>query len=160
CAVGGVAGRATASADALLWGVDPTAEPSAKLPCRPKVYFEEWDEPRISGIRWVAELVRIAGGDDIFPELAAQSLAKYRILADDHEIIARAPDIVFGSWCGKKFQPGKVAARAGWASVPAVRDGELHEIKSPIILQPGPAALTDGVAEMARHIQRWAASRS
>jgi len=123
---------------------------------RPRVYFEEWDEPRISGIRWVAELVRIAGGDDIFPELAAQSLAKHRILASDDEIIARAPDIVFGSWCGKKFQPGKVAARPGWDAVPAVRDGELHGIKSPIILQPGPAALTDGIRELAGHIRRWA----
>ena len=156
----GAADRANAWADQLQRGVDDVAEASAKLPCRPKVYFEEWDEPRISGIRWVAELVRIAGGDDIFPELASQSLAKFRILADDSEIIARAPDIVFGSWCGKKFQPGKVAAREGWAAVPAVRDGELHEVKSPIILQPGPAALTDGLAELARHIHRWAASRN
>jgi iron complex transport system substrate-binding protein len=152
----GAGERANAWADELQRGVDAVAEASATLARRPKVYFEEWDEPRISGIRWVAELVRIAGGDDIFPELAAQSLAKYRILADDSEIIARAPDIVFGSWCGKRFQPGKVAARPGWENVPAVRDGELHEIKSPIILQPGPAALTDGLAEMARHIRRWA----
>ena len=151
----GAAAAADAYADALQRGLDALQAQSAKLPRRPRVYFEEWDEPRISGIRWVAELVRVAGGDDIFPELAAQSLARHRILADDSEIIARAPDIVFGSWCGKKFQPGKVAARAGWAGVPAVRDGELHEIKSPIILQPGPAALTDGVRELAAHIHRW-----
>jgi len=156
----GAGERANAYADQLQRGLDATAAESAKLPRRPKVYFEEWDEPRISGIRWVAELVRIAGGDDIFPELAAQSLAKHRILADDSEIIARAPDIVFGSWCGKKFQPGRVAARAGWADVPAVRACELHEVKSPIILQPGPAALTDGVAEMARHIHAWSLRNS
>ncbi|MBP6597788.1 MAG: ABC transporter substrate-binding protein [Arenimonas sp.] len=152
----GAGERANAYADQLQRGVDAVAAASAALPRRPKVYFEEWDEPRISGIQWVAELVRIAGGDDIFPELAAQSLARHRILADDSQIIARAPDIVFGSWCGKKFQPGTVAARPGWAGVPAVRDGELHEIKSPIILQPGPAALTDGVQAMAAHIRRWA----
>jgi iron complex transport system substrate-binding protein len=136
--------------------LDAIAAQTAMLPRRPKVYFEEWDEPRITSIRWVAELVRLAGGDDIFPERAEKSLAKDRILADDSEILARAPDIVFGSWCGKKFQPGKVAARPGWSNVPAVRDGELHEIKSPIILQPGPAALTDGVRDMAAHISRWA----
>ncbi len=152
----GAAAAANAYADQLQRGLDAVQAAAADLPRRPKVYFEEWDEPRISGIRWVAELVRIAGGDDIFPELAAESLAKHRILADDSEILARAPDIVFGSWCGKKFQPAKVAARPGWASVPAVRDGELHEIKSPIILQPGPAALTDGVQAMAAHIRRWA----
>jgi iron complex transport system substrate-binding protein len=109
----------------------------------------------ITGIRWVAELVRIAGGDDIFPERAEKSLARDRILADDHEILARAPDIVFGSWCGKKFRPEQVAARPGWSALPAVRDGQLFEIKSPIILQPGPAALTDGVAELAMHIRAW-----
>jgi iron complex transport system substrate-binding protein len=111
------------------------------------------------GIQWVAELIRLAGGDDIFPERAEKSLAKDRILADDQETIARAPDIVFGSWCGKKFRPEKVAARPGWQVLPAVRDGELHEIKSPIILQPGPAALTDGVREIAMHISRWANGR-
>lgn len=111
-------------------------------------------------IQWVAELVRIAGGDDIFPELAAQSLARHRILADDREIIARAPDIVFGSWCGKKFQPGKVAAREGWQDVPAVRDGQLHEVKSPIILQPGPAALTAGLDALHAIVSRWALRRS
>ncbi|HBD19491.1 MAG TPA: cobalamin-binding protein [Arenimonas sp.] len=156
----GATAAANDYADGLQRGLDAIAAEAATLPRRPKVYFEEWDEPRISGIRWVAELVRIAGGDDIFPELAAQSLAKYRILANDDQIIARAPDIVFGSWCGKKFQPGKVAARPGWENVPAVRDGELHEVKSPIILQPGPAALTEGVQVMAAHIRAWALARS
>jgi iron complex transport system substrate-binding protein len=153
----GCAAKGDAYADQLQRGLAAIAAQAATLPRRPKVYFEEWDEPRISGIRWVAELVRIAGGDDIFPELAAEPLAKQRILANDDDIIRRAPDIVFGSWCGKKFQPGKVAARPGWEDVPAVRDGELHEIKSPIILQPGPAALTDGVRAMHAHIARWAA---
>ena len=151
----GVAEKANAYADELERGLDAIAAEAATLPRRPKVYFEEWDEPRISGIQWVAELVRIAGGDDIFPELAAQSLAKHRILANDDDIIARAPDIGLGSWCGKKFQPAKVAARPGWENVPAVRTGDLHEIKSPLILQPGPAALTDGVRAIAAVIRDW-----
>ncbi|MFK2904053.1 ABC transporter substrate-binding protein [Dyella ginsengisoli] len=129
---------------------------AAALPRRPKVYFEEWDEPLITGIRWVAELVNLAGGDDIFPELAREPLAKQRILADGAPVIARAPDIILGSWCGKRFRPEKVAARPGWDTIPAVRDGELHEIKSPIILQPGPAALFDGLDAIHRVIERWA----
>lgn len=152
----GAVDKADAYADALAHGLDAIAAQAATLPQRPKVYFEEWDDPLISGIRWVAELVRIAGGDDIFPERAAESLAKARILEDPDEVIRRAPDIILGSWCGKKFRPGKVAARPGWEAIPAVRDGELHEIKSPIILQPGPAALTDGVREIAKIIQAWA----
>jgi iron complex transport system substrate-binding protein len=99
--------------------------------------------------------VRIAGGDDIFPERALEPLAKARILEDASEVVRRAPDMILGSWCGKKFRPEKVAARPGWDAIPAVRDGELHEIKSPIILQPGPAALTDGVAEIARLVRAW-----
>ena len=129
---------------------------AARLPRRPRVYFEEWDEPMISGIRWVAELVRIAGGDDVFPELAEQSLAKHRIIADGNEVIRRAPDIIMASWCGKKFRPEKLAARAGWEAIPAVRNGELHEIKSPIILQPGPAALFDGLDALHAVITKWA----
>jgi len=151
----GAGERAVAYADRLQRGLDAIAADAAMLPRRPTVYFEEWDEPRITGIQWVAELVRLAGGDDIFPERAAQSLAKDRILPDDNEILARRPDMVLGSWCGKKFRPDKVAARPGWSDLPAVRDGELHEIKSPIILQPGPAALSDGVAEIAARIRAW-----
>ena len=154
----GVAARADAYADALRSGLDAIAQDAARLERRPRVYFEEWDDPLISGIQWVAELVRIAGGDDIFPERAAEPLAKQRILENPGEVVARAPDIILGSWCGKKFQPGKVAARPGWEAIPAVRDGQLHEVKSPIILQPGPAALTDGVREIARVIQAWASS--
>ncbi|QDH71693.1 cobalamin-binding protein [Marilutibacter alkalisoli] len=152
----GAADRVNAWADELQRGLQAIEAESAKLPRRPKVYFEEWDEPPITGIRWVAELVRIAGGDDIFPERAAESLAKARILEDPDEVVRRAPDIILGSWCGKKFRPEKVAARPGWDAIPAVRDGELHEIKSPLILQPGPAALTDGVREIAAIIRRWA----
>jgi len=152
----GAADKANAYADELQRGLDAIATEAAALSRRPKVYFEEWDEPPITGIRWVAELVRIAGGDDVFPERAAESLAKQRILEDADEVVRRAPDIIFGSWCGKKFRPDKVAARPGWDAIPAVRDGELHEIKSPIILQPGPAALTEGVLEIARHVRTWA----
>ncbi|WP_066260263.1 cobalamin-binding protein [Hydrogenophaga flava] len=122
---------------------------------RPRVFFEEWDEPHISGIRWVSELLGIAGGDDVFPELAVQSLGKHRIIADGMEIVARAPDIVIGSWCGKKFRAEKVAARPGWQDLPAVKNGQLFEIKSADILQPGPAALTDGVEQMHRIVRDW-----
>ncbi|MGJ4729464.1 cobalamin-binding protein [Luteimonas sp. SDU101] len=156
----GAGARADAYADRLARGLEAIAAEAAKLPLRPKVYFEEWDEPLITGIRWVAELVRIAGGDDIFPELSIEPLAKARILANGDPVIARAPDIILGSWCGKKFRPATVATRPGWSAIPAVRDGELHEIKSPLILQPGPAALTDGVGEIAQVIRRWAERRA
>ena len=152
----GAAGKANDYADELQRGLDAIAREASSLPRRPRVYFEEWDEPPITGIRWVAELVRIAGGDDIFPERALEPLAKARILEDADEVIRRAPDIILGSWCGKKFRPEKVAARHGWDAIPAVRDGELHEIKSPLILQPGPAALTDGVAAIAAIVRAWA----
>ena len=156
----GAADRANAYADGLQRGLDAIEREAALLPHRPKVYFEEWDEPPITGIRWVAELVRIAGGDDVFPELSIESLARHRILADAGEVVRRAPDIILGSWCGKKFRPEKVAARPGWNAIPAVRDGELHEIKSPIILQPGPAALTDGVTRIAAIVQAWDARQA
>ncbi len=125
------------------------------LPRRPRVYFEEWDQPHISAIRWVSELARIAGGDDCFAELAAMPMGKDRIIADGNEIVRRNPDIVIGSWCGKKFRPEKVAARPGWESVNAVRNGQLFEIKSADILQPGPAALTDGVEQLHRIVLDW-----
>jgi iron complex transport system substrate-binding protein len=155
----GAARRAETYADALARGLDAVAAQAATLARRPRMYFEEWDDPPITGIRWVAELMRIAGADDVFPELAAEPLAKQRILADPAEVVRRAPDIIVGSWCGKKFRPDRVAARPGWAAIPAVRDGELHEIKSPLILQPGPAALTDGVAALAGIVQGWARRR-
>lgn len=122
---------------------------------RPKVFFEEWDTPHISAIRWVSELIGIAGGDDCFPELAQESLGKNRIIADGAEIARRNPDIILGSWCGKKFRPENVVAREGWGAVNAVRYNQLFEIKSPDILQPGPAALTDGVRKMHQIILQW-----
>ncbi len=125
------------------------------LPRRPKVFFEEWDEPHISAIRWVSELVGIAGGDDCFPELSRQPMGKDRIIGDGAEIVRRNPDIIIGSWCGKKFRPEKVAARPGWDSVNAVKNGQLFEIKSADILQPGPAALTDGVNQLHRIMLNW-----
>ena len=152
----GVADKANAYADELEKNLDQIRLQSSQLKQRPKVYFEEWDEPLISGIQWVCELIRIAGGDDILPERAEKSLAKDRIMANGDEVIARNPDIIFGSWCGKKFRPEKVRQREGWSSINAVKNNQLFEIKSPIILQPGPAALTEGVREMAAHIQRWA----
>jgi len=131
------------------------AQAAGALPRRPKIFFEEWDEPHISAIRWVSELVGIAGGDDCFPELATQSLGKDRIIADPGEIVRRNPDIIVGSWCGKKFRAEKVAQRPGWEQVNAVRGGQLFEIKSADILQPGPAALTDGVEQLHRIVLRW-----
>ncbi len=131
------------------------AEAAASLPRRPKIFFEEWDDPHISAIRWVSELIGMAGGDDCFPELATQSLGKNRIIADGAEIVRRNPDIIIGSWCGKKFRPEKVAARPGWENVNAVKNRQLFEIKSADILQPGPAALTDGVAQLHRIVLDW-----
>jgi iron complex transport system substrate-binding protein len=159
--IGGMVGCEAKAADLaarLTAGLDNIRAQAAALPRRPRVYFEEWDEPQISGIRWVSELIGIAGGDDCFPELAAESLGKNRIIADPLETPRRAPDIILGSWCGKKFQPDAVKARPGWADVPAVRNGFVREIKSSLILQPGPAALTDGITEIQRVILEWAAS--
>lgn len=140
--------------------LDAIAQAARALPKRPRVFFEEWDEPPISAIRWVSELVSIAGGDDCFAELSMQSLGKNRIVADDQEIVRRNPDIIIGSWCGKKFRPEKVAARAGFREINAVRDGQLFEIKSADILQPGPAALTDGVEHLHRIVTQWAKDRA
>ncbi len=159
--LGGMIGcesKAAMLAARLEAGVEATRAAAARLPRRPRVYFEEWDEPLIAGIRWVGEVIEAAGGDNCFADLAAMPLGRDRIVADPAEVVRRAPDIIFGSWCGKKFRPGRVAARPGWAAIPAVRDGELHEIKSSVILQPGPAALTDGLAEVHAHIARWASS--
>jgi iron complex transport system substrate-binding protein len=126
-----------------------------RLPKRPKVFFEEWDEPLISGIGWVSELVEIAGGIDIFADRRHQGAARNRIVTAE-EVVAREPDLIIGSWCGKKFRPARVITRLGFAQTPAVRHQDLYEIKSSLILQPGPAALTDGLAELQRIIERWA----
>ena len=126
-----------------------------RLPQRPKVFFEEWDDPLISGIGWVSELVEIAGGVDICADRANQAAAKNRVVTID-EVVAREPDLIIGSWCGKKFRPERVMMRPGFAQVPAVQHQHLYEIKSSLILQPGPAALTDGLAELQKIIERWA----
>jgi iron complex transport system substrate-binding protein len=152
----GATDRADALAANLESRIATVLSRSEALPRRPRVYFEEWDSPQITGIQWVAELVRIAGGDDIFPERAAMPLARDRILEDPDEVIRRAPDILLASWCGKKFQRKQVEERPGWQAIPAVRAGDLFEIKSPIILQPGPAALTDGLDALVQVIHPWA----
>ncbi len=131
---------------------------AAALPRRPRVFFEEWNDPFISCIRWVSELTGIAGGDDCFPELAQEPMGKGRIIADGGEIVQRNPDIIIGSWCGKKFRPEQVAARAGWENVNAVKNQQIFEIKSCDILQPGPAALTDGVEQLHRIVMQWNAN--
>jgi iron complex transport system substrate-binding protein len=138
----GCADKGAALADRLERNIERIRLQAAAFGRRPRVYFEEWDEPQIAAIRWVAQVIEIAGGDNCFPELALKSLGKDRIIADPFE-------------CGKKFNPGAVAARPGWETVPAVKAGELHEIKSAIILQPGPAALTDGIEAIHRIIARW-----
>jgi iron complex transport system substrate-binding protein len=156
--LGGMIGRESAAAslvERLQEHLAAIGRAARSLPARPRVYFEEWDEPRISGILWVSQLVAVAGGEDCFPELAREPLGKNRIVADSLEVARREPDIILGSWCGKKFQPAVVASREGWQAIPAVRDGELHEIKSSIILQPGPAALTDGVDAIHARIVAW-----
>lgn len=128
------------------------------LPVRPRVYFEEWDEPMISAIRWVSELIGIAGGEDCFAARGQMSHGKDRIIADAQEVIDANPDVIIGSWCGKKFRPEKVAARPGWDVITAVANNDLHEIKSVNILQPGPAALTDGLTQLSAIIGNTANS--
>jgi iron complex transport system substrate-binding protein len=149
---------AAAKADELAGGLETrlmhARERSARISRRPRVYFEEWDEPMISGILWVSELIQHAGGDDVFEKLAFGKSAKERIVTPD-QVIAAEPDIIIGSWCGKKFVPRKVAARPGFDVIPAVRDGFVREIKSPLILQPGPAALTDGLDALESIIAAW-----
>jgi iron complex transport system substrate-binding protein len=155
----GCAGKGDDLADRLVENLDRVRERARDFSKRPRVYFEEWSDPMISGIRWVSELVDYAGGEDCFPELAESSLAKGRIIEDPAEVVRRAPDIIIGSWCGRKFRPEKVMARPGWEDVPAVRDGHVYEIKSSVILQPGPAALTEGVAEIQSLVERWIGRR-
>lgn len=160
--VGGMIGcqsKAESLCSTLAEGLDGIRSAAAQQQGRPRVYFEEWDEPLIAGSRWVSELVEIAGGEECFPQYARHSLGKDRIIADPGEVVVAAPDLILGSWCGKKFRPELVRERAGWQSIPAVSAGELHEIKSPLILQPGPAALTDGVRAIRRVIERWHQNR-
>jgi iron complex transport system substrate-binding protein len=143
----GVPEKAAALVGELESGLDAIRRSAARFPRRPTVYFEEWDDPLISGIRWVEELVEIAGGTPIFPELRGASLAKDRIVSADRVIVA-APEVFIGSWCGKPVRKERVRTRAGWEGVPFVRDDRIFEVKSTYILQPGPAALTDGVRQL------------
>jgi iron complex transport system substrate-binding protein len=148
--LGGIVGcqaDAEQLADRLQHDLDAMREAANRFPVRPRTFFEEWDEPLISGIRWVEELVEIAGGTPIFPELTRAKLAKDRIV-DPAEVAARDPEVIVASWCGKKVQPARIRARANWGAVTAVRDDRIFEIKSTYILQPGPASLTDGVRQM------------
>jgi iron complex transport system substrate-binding protein len=151
--------KAEALARSLAARVDAVHERSLRLERRPRVYFEEWDEPMISGLRWVSELIEAAGGVEVFPQLSLRKNAKDRIVSAA-QVIAARPDIIIGSWCGKKFVPAKVAARPGFAQIPAIASGWLREIKSTLILQPGPAALTDGLDALAEIITGWVASRA
>jgi iron complex transport system substrate-binding protein len=150
----GAADRADRLARELEAGLAAARFRAAQVPWRPRVYFEEWDKPMISGIAWVSELIEAAGGTDIFADRAAGKSAKERIVTAE-EIIARQPDIIIGSWCGKKFRAEKVAARLGFERIPAVRNAALYEIKSPIILQPGPAALTEGLRALQAIIDQF-----
>jgi iron complex transport system substrate-binding protein len=154
-ALTGAPAKAEALASSLAQRLHETRERTAALRRRPKVYFEEWDDPMISGIKWVSELIEIAGGVEAFPAHAERKNAKDRIVSPQ-EVISAAPDIIIGSWCGKKFVPAKVGARVGFDAIPAVRSGWLREIKSTLILQPGPAALTDGLDALTAIVSEWA----
>lgn len=152
--------RADRIASAFESKIDEISRRSAALPFKPKVYFEEWDTPQITAIRWVSELIGIAGGHDIFQHVALAPLGRDRIIADRNEVVRLAPDIILGSWCGKKFRPEQVATRDQWGTIPAVRNNDLYEIKSPNILQPGPAALSDGLDEIESIIRGWASRQT
>lgn len=149
----GVSDKAEALANTLSAGLDEIRAQAATLPRRPKVFFEEWYDPLISGIPWTEELVQIAGGDPIFPELAQAGLARDRVVTGE-QVVLRSPDVIIGSWCGKPVRPAKIAARPGWHDVPAVKNGHIYEVKSSFILQPGPAALTEGVRQIHDVIRR------
>ena len=150
----GAADRAAELADRLAGRLERFRQTAAERDARPRVFFEEWDEPLISAIRWVSELIEIAGGHDVFAERSHGKSATERIVPID-EVVARAPDIIIGSWCGKRFVADRVRARPGFTDVPAVLAGALYEIKSAIILQPGPAALTDGLDALHNIIAAW-----
>lgn len=151
--------RANRLADSLEAGLAAARQRAERLARKPRVFFEEWDAPLISGIGWVSELIGCAGGIDIFADRAAEAAAKDRIVSEA-EVVARQPEVIIGSWCGKKFRPERVRARPGFAALPAIRDRAIFEIKSPLILQPGPAALTDGLAALQAIIDRWAGMAS
>jgi iron complex transport system substrate-binding protein len=151
----GKSNEASALIDRLERGLDAIRESAAKLPCKPRVYFEEWPDPIITGIRWVSELIEIAGGEDLFAELRDCPLARDRIVTADR-VRDRDPQLIIGSWCGKMVKKQKIVSREGWSEVSAVKHDRIVEVKSVLILQPGPAALTDGVREVHEHIARVA----
>lgn len=151
----GAADRAARLVAELEGRIAATRAAAAGMARRPRVYFEEWDEPLICGIGWVSELIAIAGGQDCFAELAGRRAAAGRVLAPQ-QVRERAPELIFGSWCGKRFRPEQLAARPGWAALPAVRAGQVFEIKSADILSPGPIAITAGLARLHAHIVAWA----
>lgn len=151
----GLAERGRALVDELAGGLEGVRRRAERFRRRPRVYFEEWDDPLICGIRWVSEHVGIAGGVDCFPGRAQSAAAKGRIIADPAEVVRCNPDIIIGSWCGKRFRPERVAARPGWEAIEAVRHGQIREIKSAYILQPGPAALTEGVSRLQAIFAAW-----
>ncbi len=152
----GAADRADDYAERLVAHVDTVREDASRLRRRPRVYFEEWDDPMISGIGWVSEIIGIAGGIDVFADRASSGLAKDRIVADPMEVVRRRPDLLLASWCGKKYQPEKVWARPGWDALEPVRERTAFEIPAEIILQPGPAALTDGLDAVHEIVRKWA----
>ena len=158
--LGGIVGAADKGhvlADSLSRGLDEIRTRAATLPRRPRVYFEEWDDPLISGIQWVEELIEIAGGDPVFPALRRAKLAKDRIVSSE-QVVAAMPDIIVGSWCGKPVRKERIANRPGWEVVPAVQANHIYEVKSTYILQPGPASLTEGVTQLHAVIADWAAA--
>ncbi len=149
----GVAEKGERLSRDLEAGLDRIRDASRAWPRRPRVYFEEWDDPLITGIQWVEELVEIAGGDPVFPDRRHAGLAKDRIVTSE-QVIAAAPDVIVGSWCGKPLRPERIASRSGWDAIPAVRNGHVYEVKSAFILQPGPAALTEGVRQIHDRLAR------
>ena len=151
--------KAEALISAYQQQINDALKAASRLPCRPTVYFEEWDEPMMCSIRWAAELIKIAGGEDCFPELTQFQSAGERVVTPV-QVLARQPDIIIGSWCGKKFQPAQVAAREGWKEMPAVKNGFVFEIKSVDILQPGPSVFTHGLPQLQTIIQLWADAQS
>ena len=151
----GAAAKGAELVQKLEEGLDEVRRCANGFPHRPRVYFEEWDEPMISGIRWVSELVEIAGGEDLFAEQSHSQAATGRIISDPDVVVRKNPEVILGSWCGKKFRAERVAARPGWRAIAAVRENQLFEVKSADILQPGPAALTDGVRQVHEILRRF-----
>jgi len=149
----GATTKGEALVERLQKNLQSISEAAKAFPKKPRVYFEEWDEPMISAIRWVSELIEIAGGEDVFSERSFSQSASGRIIAEPAAVVEKNPDVIIGSWCGKKFRPEKVAARPGWDAIPAVKQNRLYEIKSAEILQPGPAALTEGVRQLQAILQ-------